>query len=94
MTGDWVSVALHVYARIRSEGWQIGNVNIGNVESKIPEIAGVFYLDFLKIIFKIIIRNVFRSKYAIIKLDPLGFRLRYVFQSKDVLDDTSFFKKL
>ena len=29
---DWVSVALHVYARIRSEGWQIGNVNIGNVE--------------------------------------------------------------
>ena len=90
---DWVSVALHVYARIRSEGWQIGNVNIGNVESKIPEIAGVFYLDFLKIMNRgsLINGNEVMRKYDVTQGIELGKILRHIedLQFKHVIQTRS-----
>ena len=72
---DWVSVALYVYARIRSQGQQTDNA-----ESRIPEIASFFYLDFLEIINQggLINGNEVMCKYDVTQGVELGQILRHI----------------
>ena len=72
---DWVSVALYVYARIRSQGQQTDNA-----ESRIPEIASFFYLDFLEIINQggLINGNEVMCKYEVTQGVELGQILRHI----------------
>ncbi|MCS5611801.1 MAG: hypothetical protein NZ961_15385 [Candidatus Poribacteria bacterium] len=72
---DWVSVALYVYARIRSQGQQTDNA-----ESRIPEIASFFYLDFLEIVNQggLINGNEVMCKYEVTQGVELGQILRHI----------------
>ena len=71
---DWVSVALYVYASLRSQGGQVRNA-----ECRIPEIARVFYFDFLEIINQggLINGNEVMRKYKVTPGVELGKILRY-----------------
>ena len=72
---DWISVALYVYARIRSRGLQVDSF-----KSKMTEIASFFYLDFLKIMNQggLINGNEVMRKYAITQGVELGQILRHI----------------
>jgi len=85
---DWVSVALYVYASLISQGDQVGNA-----EYRIPEIARVFYFDFLEIINQggLINGNEIMRKYKVTPGVELGQILRHIedLQFKHVIQTKS-----